>query len=359
MKKITFLFPSIACHPIGGFKVAYQYANMLANNGHKVTLVYPTFMPKQSDSRLITLLRFFKSIIRHIQCLITKKHSCKNWFNLDNRIKELLTWSLNECFCPESDVYVATSIRTALYLNKYNKTKQKVYIIQGYEAWGDITDEQVISSYKYGFKNIVISKWLERIVHKCGAQCVLIPNGFDFNYFQKTTEIKKRNKFCITMLYHKQELKGCSDGFKALSIVKAKYPELKVNIFGVPPRPSKLPDWYNYYQQPQKEVLNQIYNEASIFIGTSWYEGWGLTIGEAMICGCAIVCTDNDGYKEMIEDGVTALISPIKDPQSLANNIIKLIENDSLRYELSKRGNKHIKKFNWDNSYKKFKDVIG
>lgn len=357
MKKITFLLPSIASYPQGGFKVVCQYANMLVNDGHDVTLVYPTFMRRQSDSILITFLRLYKSILRYIYCFFSKKYSCKSWFNLDNRVKEHLTWGLNECFCPKSDVYIATSIRTAFHLNRYNKTKQKVYLIQGYEAWGDITEEQVVSSYQYGFKNIAISKWLQRIVLNSGSQCALIPNGFDFNFFQKRTEIYNRNKLCVAMLYHTQDLKGCPDGFEALSIVKEKYPELRINIFGVLPRPN-LPAWYHYYQRPGKETFNQIYNEASIFIGTSWNEGWGLTVGEAMICGCAIACTDIDGYKEMVEDGVTALLSPIKDPKSLADNIIKLIEDDALRFELAKRGNEHIKKFNWESSYKKFKRVI-
>ena len=357
MKKITFLLPSIACHPIGGFKVVCQYANMLANDGYIVNLVYPAFMRRKSDSQLISFLRLCKSFLRYIYCFFTKKYSCKSWFNLDNRVNELLTWSLNKYFCPKSDIYIATSIRTAIHLNRYNKSNQKIYLIQGYEAWGDITEEQVVSSYKYGFKNIAISRWLQSIVLKSGAQCMLVPNGFDFNYFQNTSKICERNRFCIAMLYHTQDLKGCPDGFEALDIVKAKHPELEVNIFGVSPRPN-LPDWYHYYQRPNKEVFNQIYNEASIFIGTSWNEGWGLTVGEAMICGCAIACTDIDGYKEMVEDGVTALLSPIKDPNSLANNIIRLIENDSLRIELAKRGNEHIKKFNWENSYKEFKSVI-
>lgn len=357
MKTITFLFPAIAYAPTGGYKVVYEYANRLVNDGFKVNIIYSAYTKRHDVSWTINILRLCKSILRLFKCILFRYKV--SWFALNPKVNEYVVPILSKTFIPTSDIYVATSILTAIELNKWGSNKSKnIYLIQSFENWGGITDKEVISSYRYGFKNIVISKWLERIVHKCGAQCVLIPNGFDFNYFQKTTEIKKRNRFCIAMLYHKQELKGCSDGFKALSIVKAKYPELTVNMFGVPPRPFNLPDWYNYYQQPEKEVFNQIYNEAAIFIGTSWYEGWGLTVGEAMICGCAIVCTDNDGYREMVEDGVTALLSPIKDPQSLANNIFKLIENDSLRCELSKRGNDHIKQFNWQTSYQKFKSVI-
>jgi glycosyltransferase involved in cell wall biosynthesis len=83
-----------------------------------------------------------------------------------------------------------------------------------------------------------------------------------------------------------------------------------------------------------------------------------LTVGEAMICGCAVACTDNDGYKEMAIDGVTALLSPIKKPIDLAENIIKLIENDSLRLELSERGYEYIKQFDWEKSYSKLRSYM-
>ena len=77
-----------------------------------------------------------------------------------------------------------------------------------------------------------------------------------------------------------------------------------------------------------------------------------------MICGAAVVCTDNHGYREMAIDGENALISPIKDAQGLANNIIKLFEDDALRQKIAKNGNDSIKQFNWDNSYKKFKKTL-
>ena len=142
-------------------------------------------------------------------------------------------------------------------------------------------------------------------------------------------------------------------------IVKKEYPQLKVNTFGVEPRPNYLPQWYSYYQSPDKEIHNRIYNEAAIFIGCSSVEGWGLPIGEAMICGAAVACTNNKGYLEMAKDGETALVSPIKDAQALANNIIRLIKDDELRHRIARNGNEFIKQFKWDSSYEKLKETIG
>lgn len=47
------------------------------------------------------------------------------------------------------------------------------------------------------------------------------------------------------------------------------------------------------YKNPTPEQHLKINNESAIYLGCSKLEGWGLTVGEAMMCGQAVVCTDN------------------------------------------------------------------
>ncbi len=158
-------------------------------------------------------------------------------------------------------------------------------------------------------------------------------------------------------MYHTSALKDFSTAFKAFDIVKEKHPQLHVTLFGVFDKPD-LPVWYDYYQRPEKELFNKLYNNASIYVGSSQIEGWGLTVGEAMQCGCAVACTDNKGYLEMAKDGETALVSPVKDPQALAKNIIRLIEDDQLRHTIALNGNKFIHEFDIEKSYLKLKKFL-
>ena len=349
MKNITFLLPSHGRRPTGGYKVVYEYANRLSANGYTVNIVYPAtiFFLKQSFRKKI------KCIIKYILFSLFKGYSGRKWFKLDCTVHEHYVWSLKQHHIVSSDYYVATAIETAMYLRDYKIPNQnKIYLIQGFENWS-FPDKTVIETYHYGFKNIVIAKWLKEIVENSGATCTLINNGYDFNYFHQTVKYKDKDKLCISMMYHTNTLKGCRYGFEALHIVKKKFPKLKAYIFGVPPRP-KLPSWMAYYQQPNRETLNMIYNSAAIYLGPSLTEGWGLTVGEAMICGAGVVCTDNLGYNEMAKNHITALVSPVKDAQSLANNIIYLIENDSERLKIAQNGHKFIQQFTWDTAYKKF-----
>jgi glycosyltransferase involved in cell wall biosynthesis len=302
---------------------------------------------------------YFKltNCVRYVQRLI-KGYSGRRWFDLDKRVKEHFTFSLNYRHLPKSDIYVATSPYTAMYVKDY-PTDKKYYFIQGYENWGGVTDEMLHSTYRYPLKKVAVANWLKEIIEGVGEKCEAIPNGFDFNYFRYTKPIDERDKFTIVMLYHTAELKGCKYGFEALELVKQRYPQLRVILFGTPERPTDLPEWYEYYQRPDREMHNRIYNEASIFLGTSNIEGWGLTVGEAMMCGAAVVCTDNKGYLEMVVHEENALVSPVRDARGLEDNIMRLIEDDELRCRIATNAMEHIKQFTWDRAYKKLLEVLG
>jgi len=71
---------------------------------------------------------------------------------------------------------------------------------------------------------------------------------------------------------------------------------------------------------------------------------------EAMACGCAVAATDIAGIRESATDGVTALLSPARDPESLANNIIRLLGDEDLRVKLARAGNEHVRSFTWERS---------
>ena len=350
---IAFIMPSVPYEPIGGFKVIYEYANRFVDDEYQVSIIYPAISFWRDKSIHIRCKAFIKYVLK----AMTHKQCDASWFELDKRVKEIHVYSLNRLFIPNADIYIATAPQTAIYVNKYNKKKKKYYFLQHFENWL-YSDEEVINTYRLPLHKIVISKWLSRIITKVGKRCTIIPNGFDFNYFTKDIDIPDKDKFCVTMMFHTSKWKGCADGFKALKIVKKRYPQLHVNLFSVYPPPMNLPDWYKFYQQPSKELHNRIYNEAGIFLGTSLTEGWGLTVGEAMICGCAVVCTDNNGYKEMASDNETALLSPTKQPQKLAENMIRLIEDDALRIRIAEAGNRNIQQFTWEKSYALLKNEI-
>lgn len=76
----------------------------------------------------------------------------------------------------------------------------------------------------------------------------------------------------------------------------------------------------------RKEV-GEILSTARVYAFPSVYqEIWGLSLTEAMCCGCAVVATDVAGARAQVENGVTGLIVPKRDPDALREAIVYLLD---------------------------------
>ncbi len=356
MKKVvTFLLPGGSKEPIGGYKVVYEYANRLINDGYNVNIILPATLLWKEQS----LKEKVKGIIRFFYFGIFKnKYLPYNWFPLNKNIKIHWVPTLEEKYIPESNYIFATAWQTAEYLNKYSNLKvKKFYLIQHYELWG-CSEERLLNTWKMPLKKIVIASWLQEKAKEIKEKVYLINNGLDFNKFDRDIYIEDRNPKSILLLYHEFEWKGFKYGLEALKIVKEKYGDIEITCFGAFKNPKNLPSWINYYYSPSQKKLRELYNNASIFVGTSLGEGWGLTVSEAMQCGCAVVCTDVVGYKEVAHQYKTALLCESKNGKALAENIIKLINNSELRRIIANNGYFEIQQYTWERAHEKIKQLL-
>lgn len=76
--------------------------------------------------------------------------------------------------------------------------------------------------------------------------------------------------------------------------------------------------------------LNKYYNIADCLVACSFREGLPLNVIEAMLCGNAVVASNNRGHRELVEDGVNGFIVEARDFDSFADKIIKVLDNTSV-----------------------------
>ncbi len=344
------------CVPVGGYKIVYEYANMLAAEGYNVIIAY-----SHARCHYKALWKYIYTFIGFYYRKFKGQLRGGTYFSFHENVHKLFCYRFSFPWLniEHNDIVFATAYETAVELNKIKSIpqSQKYYFIQGYELWAD-SQEKVKDSYRFGMNNIVIAPWLKEIVEEAGAKATCIMNGFNFNEFQLTKPIRNRDRYHVVMLNHTLEHKRCEDAWKALDIVKETIPQLHVTMFGAYPLSKDLPTWYTYHRNPTKEEIIKIYNNGAIYIAASDFEGFGLTVGEAMICGCAVACTNNGGFLCMAKDKETALVSDIYDVESLAKNVSLLIKDDRLRWNIANKGHEYIKKFTWEASFSKLKKLL-
>ena len=348
--KITFVLPGPARKPVGGYRVIYEYAGRLAARGHQVSVVHCITAPHM---RYRTPL-----LVRSIGHRLLRSHVPK-WFGFRSTVDLRLVSEISDERIPDADAVVATWWGTAYAVSKLSKSKgAKFYLIQGYEIW-DWDEALVHESYKLGLSNIVIARWLkEAVEHAGGEVAAVVPNGMSFDLFELSTHIESRDPLSVAMMYHEGAHKGSGDGISALELARKRFPELEATLFSVYPKPSSLPDWITFVHNPPQAELAQVYNRHAIFISPSLTEGWPLPPAEAMRCGAAVCATDIAGHREYAIDGETALLSPPKNPEALAANIMRLIDDQDLRISLATRGHAHIGQFTWERAVNAFEKCL-
>jgi glycosyltransferase involved in cell wall biosynthesis len=352
--RITFVLPPASPVPGGGFKVVYEYANHLSRKGHKVVVVHPVTKSACETHMLDNV----KNGIHLLQLAIGKHSRPDRWFPLDPHVSLLFVPSLSEKWIPEGDVVIATGWRTAQWVSRYRAAKgMGFYLIQGLEIW-EGPEEEVYATWKLPLKKLVIARWLEDVAKSQGEDAVYIPNGMSADEFQMDVAPEERDPKRIMMLYHEAQWKGTRDGLAALLMVREKVPDIKVALFGVPRRPASLPEWIGYFRQPDRHLLRTLYNKAAIFVAPSWTEGWSLPASEALLCGTALVATDEGGHREYAFHEETALLSPVKDQRGLANNILRLASDTALRIRMARRGHEYIQQFTWERASDHLESIL-
>lgn len=96
----------------------------------------------------------------------------------------------------------------------------------------------------------------------------------------------------------------------------------------------------------RREDVLPYYREASVFLMTSAFEGWGVTLTEAMQMGAVSVVMDSyASLRDIITDGTDACITPDKDIKAFAHKLKWLMEEDETRMRMAIAGLDSCRRF--------------
>ncbi|MEK6789323.1 MAG: glycosyltransferase [Pseudomonadota bacterium] len=87
--------------------------------------------------------------------------------------------------------------------------------------------------------------------------------------------------------------------------------------------------------------VSALMRTADMFICSSRHEGLGSIVLESWLNHCPIVATRAQGPAEIIEDGVTGLLTPVDDAMALASAINRTISDPDLRTDMRMKAHEH------------------
>ncbi len=118
-------------------------------------------------------------------------------------------------------------------------------------------------------------------------------------------------------------------------------------------RPGYRPRWLvspppgvRYLGVLSDEELAVLYRHAVAMVSPSGYEGFGLTLLEAMASGCPVVGAAFSAVPEVV--GNAGLLLDVLDVDAIAAAMARFVEEPGLRAELGRRGSERARLFSWD-----------
>ncbi len=177
----------------------------------------------------------------------------------------------------------------------------------------------------------------------------IIPNLLSFNPNQSSS-LQNRKVIAVGKQGYQ---KGYDLLLKAWKLVYEKHPDWELEIYGTIAAEYKLQELANaigiedviHFYAPVKDIQTK-YLDASIYVMSSRFEGFGMVLIEAMASGLPCVSFDcPHGPADIINQGEDGILVPNGDFNQLANVLIELIEKEVLRKDMGAKAKENVKRY--------------
>ena len=225
--------------------------------------------------------------------------------------------------------------------------------------------KKVVNSCKNVDYFVAVSKELEEFYKGyLDKKVVYIPNSID-KLPNKLSKLDSDNLVSIGRL---SKEKGMDDLLKIFKKISTKKPNLKLNIIGDGPEKDnllmlskelKLGDKVSFHGFQNKEYINNILNDSSIYLMTSRTESFGLVLIEAMSHGIPCIAFDSaQGANEIVEDNVNGYLIKNRNFDEYVNKVFQVLDDSSLRKKLGKSARESSKEYSPSVALEKWSKLI-
>ncbi|MDP2638734.1 MAG: glycosyltransferase family 4 protein [Candidatus Azambacteria bacterium] len=226
-------------------------------------------------------------------------------------------------------------------------------------------------AYKKADKIIAISRYTKReILKKINVSSIeVINHGVYFDeFYQEPVESKEKFILSVGALKYR---KGYHISIPAFAMAKKEIPDLKYKIIGNHKDKEYFTELKNlakrygiendieFLSDLSDEARNNLYRKAKIFILTSvnenhHFEGFGLVFLEAAAAGLPVIGTLDNGIEDAVKNNFNGILVPQNDTKTAAEALLKILNNEQLRQELSLNSFSWAKSHDWSKVYPEY-----
>lgn len=182
------------------------------------------------------------------------------------------------------------------------------------------------------------------------SRTMVFPWGIDLRLFNPEVEpadiraqLGWQNELVMVMTRNFRPVYGIEVFLSALPQVVSNCPNARALLVGSGAQEEELRDQVRRLDLedvvhfagavPQKQMASML-RAADVYVTTSLSDGTSTSLLEAMACALPVVVSDCPAYHEWVDDGWNGFIAPRRDPQGVADRLIRLLQDHQLRAQM-------------------------
>lgn len=217
---------------------------------------------------------------------------------------------------------------------------------------------------------IAVSKKDLKLFSKISSKIVFIPNAVDIKDFANLKRESEKNSFLFVGRISRN--KRIDNLINTFYFLKKKIPDVKLYIVGE--------DWEGLKKDLErlvetkdlkenviftgrikdKEELYDYYSRTEFFVSASEYEGFGISVLEAMAAGSPVIVNDIDAFRELVRDSENGYLIDFSKYEEASTKILEVMKKDLSKISINakKTGGQYSWKKTIDEVMKVYNGII-
>ena len=208
---------------------------------------------------------------------------------------------------------------------------------------------------------VTVSESTKRDLLNLGFKNVfVVPEGLDFKPLRRFPEKEKYP--VVAYVGRLKRAKRPDHAVRAFKVVKEKVPDAELWVLGDGPLRKDLEgmaeDGVKFFSGLSDAQRRNWVGRSWVLVNPGVREGWGLNIIEANAFGVPCVAYDVAGLRDSVKNNETGLLAEAGNFGDLAEKVVTVLSDESMREELRKNALKYSRGFQWDITAKDFMSVL-
>lgn len=206
---------------------------------------------------------------------------------------------------------------------------------------------RVLQTYQKNIHYLTVAEWTtNQLAQRFQKQAANVSIAIDHEVFKPNRTHDYDPLRILACSRKSQHLKGFHVTAEAVQKVHQMLKGVSLVTFGLEqPTIPHIP--LLHFSVPDDRTVAYLYANCGVFVQTSFHEGFGMPILEAMACGAPIVTTRANGNEEFCIDGHNCLMVNSGDSDGVANAIYRVLTDRELANYLTANAIQTAQKYNW------------